>query len=711
MADQDHDGSHIKGLVINFVHHFWPSLLDVPGFLQQFITPIVKATKGKKSYTFFTIPEYEEWRERTGDSALKGYSIKYYKGLGTSTSSEAKEYFGNLDKHEIKFSLLSADMKPALNNRVDESEDSDDLVIPSAVPSAVLPDDMISGGDLIEMAFKKNRVDDRKTWLNNLKKGTYLNYSRAQKKGVCYSDFINRELILFSQADNFRSIPHIYDGFKPSQRKVLFSCFKRKLKKEIKVAQLAGYVSEHSAYHHGEMSLNGTIVGMAQSFCGSNNINVLTPSGQFGTRRMGGKDAASPRYIFTKLEKITRAIFHEDDDALLQYLTDDGMNIEPEFYMPVIPMILVNGSDGIGTGWSTFVPNYSTRQIIRNIRNLIHGEEMENMMPFYSGYSGDVIPETGIREGSFIVRGKIEVVDDSTILISELPVKTWTQNYKVFLESLLISNGKSESDIKDFKEDHTDTTVSFTITASKEKIDSFAHVKDGLYGKFKLLGKLHTTNMHMFDELGRIIKYHNPLEIMTSFYSTRLDFYGQRKDLLLLVLRRDLKILSNKARFVEEVCKDDLIINNRKRKEILYELQDRGYDLFDGKKEKGDESSESDDFLEDNATDGELARGYEYLLGLKIWNLTFEKVEKLRQQVKDKEVTVIELEATPLSKLWENDLDTIEDILDERDEEIELCAEEERKAQKKNSASRSKKLQKNKKNAQKKKKEKGRMGF
>jgi len=269
-------------------------------------------------------------------------------------------------------------------------------------PSAIVPDKVISGNDLIKMAFTKNRVEDRKTWLNNLKKGTFLNYSQAQENGICYSDFINKELILFSQADNQRSIPHIYDGFKPSQRKVLFSCFKRKLKNEIKVAQLAGYVSEHSAYHHGEMSLTGTIVGMAQSFCGSNNINLLTPSGQFGTRRMGGKDAASPRYIFTKLEKITRTIFHPDDDALLNYLSDDGLSIEPEYYMPVIPMILVNGSDGIGTGWSSFVPNYSSRQIIKNLRQLLNGEEVEMMHPDYSGYTGEVSKCDQIMNNFFI---------------------------------------------------------------------------------------------------------------------------------------------------------------------------------------------------------------------------------------------------------------------------------------------------------------------
>ena len=269
---------------------------------------------------------------------------------------------------------------------------------------------------------------------------------------------------------------------------------------------------------------------------------------------------------------------------------------------------------------------------------------------------------------------------------------------------MIIGSGKSEPDIKDFKEDHTDTTVSFTVTATKEKIDIFEKGKDGLYGKFKLLGKLHTSNMNLFDEVGRIIKYQNPHDILTSFYNTRMDFYHQRKELLLSIMQRDLKILGNKARFVEEVCKNELIINNRKRKDILYELQERGYDLFDNKKEK--EESESDDVPEENATDGELARGYEYLLGMKIWNLTFEQVQKLRQQVEDKQKDVVDLEATPLSQLWENDLEAIEDLLDERDEEIDVAAQEERKAQKKSSAQRQKKAQKNKKIAKKAKKKK-----
>ena len=107
-------------------------------------------------------------------------------------------------------------------------------------------------------------------------------------------------------------------------------------------------MSEHSAYHHGEQSIASTIIGMAQDFVGSNNINLLLPNGQFGTPHQGGKDHASARYIYTRLSPITRFLFPKDDDILLDYLNEDGQSIEPTWYVPIIPMVLVNGSEGIG---------------------------------------------------------------------------------------------------------------------------------------------------------------------------------------------------------------------------------------------------------------------------------------------------------------------------------------------------------------------------
>jgi len=676
MADQDTDGSHIKGLVINFLHKFWPSLLDRPGFLQQFITPIVKATKGKTTKTFFNLPEYLSWHESLGPSQSKGWKIKYYKGLGTSTSQEAKEYFSNLDTHEVTFACLDDDkIEPCEGDELENA----------------LPNSVRSGNDLIDMVFKKDRVQDRKHWLNNSPTETFLDYSQAPEDGVSYSEFLNKEYILFSRYDNVRSIPHLIDGFKPSQRKVLFGCFKRKLKAEVKVAQLTGYIAEHSAYHHGEASLQGTIVNMAQNFVGSNNINLLTPAGQFGTRRMGGKDSASPRYIFTKLEKITRAIFHPDDDEILTYLKDDGQDIEPEFYVPVIPMVLCNGSDGIGTGWSSTVLNYDPRKVIANLRKCINGEELDSMDPHYYGFTGDIEPT---KPGSFSANGRISRVNDTTLAIDELPLKKWTQDYKQFLEKML-GDSKKPGDIKDFKENHTDTTVSFTITCDKEQIDKFESGKGGLMAKFKLTASLQTTNMNLFNEEGRITKYQDPRDILFSFYELRLEYYGKRKELLVDKLKTEQRKLSNKARFVDAVCNGELVVSQRKKVELLAELKAEGYETFMPAKkstdDKGDSDSDEDEDIKlDQMSHSDLAKGYEYLLGMKIWSLTFEHAEHLRAELAEKTKTLVELEATSPAQIWLNDLDAIETALDERDAEFEESMKEEAQAQKKNSKRRTK---------------------
>ena len=339
MTDQDHDGSHIKGLLINFLQVHYPSLLKIPGFLVEFITPIVKAYKGdpkhpKASQTFFTMPEYEAFKEaQKGD---RKWQHKYYKGLGTSSQLEAQMYFRDLDRHLKEFHVM---------------KDSE--------------------AELIELAFSKKKADERKEWLRQFKPGTYLDHS---ERCVSYTDFVNKELILFSMADNVRSIPSVVDGLKPGQRKVLFTCFKRNLKKEMKVVELSGAVSGLTAYQHGETSLQGTIVGLAQTFVGSNNVNCLEPSGNFGTRLQGGSDCASARYIYTRLSPFARKIFNVADEPLLKYNTDDEKVIEPEAYIPILPLVLINGADGIGTGWSSNIPNYNPEDIIENLKRMMDGE-------------------------------------------------------------------------------------------------------------------------------------------------------------------------------------------------------------------------------------------------------------------------------------------------------------------------------------------------
>jgi DNA topoisomerase-2 len=242
---------------------------------------------------------------------------------------------------------------------------------------------------------------------------------------------------------------------------------------------------------------------------------------------------------------------------------------------------------------------------------------------------------TGV--GGYEVRGRIERVDETTLSITELQIKKWTQDYKQFLETMLVGDGKNPAEIKDFKENHTDTTVSFTIIAEKEVIDKFEKDKNGLEGKFKLAGSLSTSNMHLFDQEGKMVKYANPTEILIPFYTLRLDYYNRRKEALVKKIEYDQRMLSNKARFVEEVCAGDLVVSNRKRREILADLHQRGYDLIlkeETKKDDGD--SEDEGGTEIESTDAELAKGFEYLLGMKIWSLTYEKAEALRAEFAEK---------------------------------------------------------------------------
>ena len=489
MTDQDHDGSHIKGLLINFLQVQFPSLLKIPEFLVEFITPIVKAYKGdpkkpKQAVTFFTIPEYEAWKEEH-KGELHKWEHKYYKGLGTSTQEEAQVYFRDLDRHLKEFHTMK------------ESE-----------------------VELIELAFSKKKADERKEWLRLFRPGTYLDHS---EKGVSYTDFVNKELILFSMADNMRSIPSVVDGLKPGQRKVLYTCFKRNLKKDMKVVELAGLISGLTAYQHGDASLHGTIVGLAQTYVGSNNLNCLEPSGNFGSRLQGGGDCASPRYIYTRLSPFARKVFHPSDEPLLTYNTDDERTIEPEVYVPVVPMVLINGADGIGTGWSSSIPNYSPEDIVENLKLMMAGEPPKEMTPWFRDFKGTT---TRMGPDRYKFSGIIRQTSDNEIEVTELPVRMWTQDFKDKIVDIIKAE-KTPSWIKDYDDYNTHKDVHFVIKM-EDKYMKLA-LDEGLEEKFKLTRSIATSNLVAFDAEGRITKYATVEDILKEFYGIRIKFYEKRK--------------------------------------------------------------------------------------------------------------------------------------------------------------------------------------
>lgn len=405
--------------------------------------------------------------------------------------------------------------------------------------------------------------------------GTYdrKSYLDTNKTTVKYEEFINKELIHFSKYDCDRSIPNLMDGLKISLRKILYSAFKKNLTSEIKVAQFSGYVSEHSGYHHGEASLNAAIVGMAQNFVGSNNINLFVPNGQFGSRLLGGKDSASERYIFTQLNKITRAIFPEHDDKILQYLNDDGLIVEPLYYAPIVPMVLVNGSKGIGTGFSTEILCYNPLEIMNYLKHKLNEiQPVQEFLPYYEGFKGTI---SKISESKFLVKGRYEKVGADKIRVTELPVGYWTDDFKEYLEVLtenVDKNGKKVTPVvKDYDDMSRDTTVDFVITLTKGKIEELEAVQldhgcNGLEKQFKLYTTCTTTNMHLFDAQDKLKKYEKVSEIIDDYFVTRFNMYEQRKKYLIDTLTRQMVILSNKSKYIKEVLDGTIDLRKKTRR-------------------------------------------------------------------------------------------------------------------------------------------------
>ncbi|ROJ30508.1 DNA topoisomerase 2-beta [Anabarilius grahami] len=643
MTDQDQDGSHIKGLLINFFHHNWPSLLKHT-FLEEFITPIVKASKNKQEVSFYSIPEFEEWKKHTEN--FKTWHIKYYKGLGTSTSKEAKEYFSDMERHRIMFKY---------NGTEDDAA--------------------------ITLAFSKKKTDDRKEWLTNFMEDRrqrrmhglpeqYL-YGTATRH-LSYNDFINKELILFSNSDNERSIPSLVDGLKPGQRKVLFTCLKRNDKREVKVAQLAGSVAEMSAYHHGEQALMMTIVNLAQNFVGSNNINILQPLGQFGTRINGGKDAASPRYIFTMLSPLAKLLFPAVDSSLLKFLYDDNQKVEPEWYIPIIPMVLVNGAEGIGTGWACKIPNYDPREIVNNINRMLNHQDPLPMLPRYKNFKG-IIHELG--QNQYLVSGEVSVLDKNTIEIIELPVRTWTQAYKEsVLEPMLQGTDKTPPLINDYKEYHTDTTVKFVVRMTEEKLAQAEAA--GLHKVFKLQSSLTCNSMVLFDHMGCLKRYESVQEILKEFFELRLHYYKLRKDWLVGSLGAESAKLSNQARFVLEKIEGKLSIENKSKRDLIRMLLQKGYEsdpvaAWNKAQEKSLEDEEGEGNDSDSSVDSGSSSGpnFNYILNMPLWCLTKEKVEELLKQRDLKKAELNELQRKNSEDLWREDLAVFIEELDRIEEQ------------------------------------------
>ena len=614
MTDQDHDGFHIKGLLINLFHSKWYSLYK-NGFITCMVTPIVKASKGSKELQFYNLIDYNTWKEENNES---GWKVKYYKGLGTSNRKEAQEYFKNLKT--ISYF---------------EDEKSNDAVI---------------------KAFSKDKANARKNWLKYHNKDKVLNIVDGDNK-VSYSEFVDNELIHFSNSDNLRSIPDIIDGLKPSQRKVLFSAFKKKLKNDIKVSQFCGYISEQTSYHHGEASLQMTVINMAQNYPGSNNIELLVPSGQFGTRIANGKDASSPRYIFTRLAQFTTHLYNEQDGDNLEYLNDDGFSIEPKRYYPTIPMVLINGARGIGTGWSTDIPQYNPLDIISLLDKKMKGESIddEELVPWYRDYLGSFHKTT---DKSFINKGVYEIINNNTIRILELPIGVSLDEYKEFLDKAVSGKDPKIDWIENYENYSTDTNACFIILCKNKQLKQFVldEVPDEfgcnkIHKELKLVKPMSLNNMVLYNKDHVLTRYNSPIEIINEFYTTRLIYYTKRKVSLLKKYNHRKDILENKIRFLQEQIDDILVLYKKKKDIVIKELENSNYMKISSR-----EDSDPD---------------YEYLLSMRMDSVTEEKLNKLKDELNDISNKINVLDSKTNINLWTEDLGELKETYSDYYSKIE----------------------------------------
>ena len=518
--------------------------------------------------------------------------------MGTSTSIEAKEYFNNINEYLLKI-------------RDDNNSNK-----------------------CITLAFSKKYADERKKWLANYNINENIEFKVGLNISIC--DFVDKELIHFSNSDNIRSIPSILDGLKPSQRKVIFGCFKRNLQNEIKVAQLAGYISEHSAYHHGENSLINTIINMAQNFMGSNNINLLQPIGQFGTRILGGKDHSSARYIFTNLDDITRLLFDKNDDPLFENQNEDGFIIEPKTYLPILPLILINGTEGIGTGYSTNIPKYNPKDIIEYITKKLKGEKSSfNSSPWYKNFKGKIIKSD---QANYISQG-VYTFDNKYLTITELPIGFWTHDYKEFLNELIYRS--KDKIFSSYIDNGTESTIKLILKINDNtKLLNLDSKKDSsgltdLSKYLKLNKTIKLTNMYLYDHKSLIKKYDSPKKIIDEYYEVRLEFYNKRKEYLLKKLNKELKILESQVKFIKGLISNKIKISNLSKEKIIQVLKKEKFYLIENEPE------------------------YEYLIRMPIYSFSKEKISELDLRYNNKNNQFNKLKKTNINDLWLNDLEKI----------------------------------------------------
>ena len=555
-ADADEDGAHIAGLVVNMVQHLFPQVLaQKPDFLQQLRTPAARATHRVtgEEREFFTAPALQDFLEGPGASA--SWTVKHLKGLGTNTSQQAKALFRALASH-IRPLRLTPETPALLATFFDGGQ------------AHVLARKLLLQADALPPATEPEDTADA---------------------------FLQRELAQYSRYSLGRALPNAVDGLTRSRRKVLYWALTKAPKTgSVKVAQAAAAVAQATHYAHGEQSLVETIVGLAQDFPGSNNVALLVPEGQFGTRLQGGKDHAAARYIWTALAPVTRALFPSADLPLLPPLVDEGHPVEPAFLVPVLPLLLLNGAQGIATGFATRVPPVSFADLLAAARiyaawDGVTRPALPPLRPYVQGFRGELAPD--LAKLSIRTRGVVALLPDeeaSWLRVTELPVGLWTEQallvWRAMVEQRTVLDGRQDGaaeavplTLVQVCNRSTESAVCVDLELSARPWTNDGAVAASLLQSLHLQSWLSWKHMHAFNALGTLRQYDTLEDLLHEHALARRSLYGARRAAQLETLAAEEQTHREHARFAAAVVAGVVQIVGRPRAEVHQALATVGF--------------------------------------------------------------------------------------------------------------------------------------
>jgi DNA topoisomerase-2 len=421
-----------------------------------------------------------------------------------------------------------------------------------------------------------------------------------------------------------RAIPSVIDGFKPTQRKIIFisdKVWRTGNEKPLKIFQLGGRIAADAHYHHGDGSLNGAIIGMAQTF--KNALPLLEDLGQFGSIR--SPEAGAPRYISTKLTKNFRLLYK--DFELLENQIEDGDEIEPKFFLPIIPAVLLNGSSGIAVGFATNILNRNPIDLIDSCVRVLDGKPVGQLLPYWTAYHGQVTHVENSNQ--YVMRGIYRVVNTTTVEITELPPSMTYQKYEIYLNSLL------EKGIIYAYDDNSANSINYTLKFSRSVLTKLITTKR-LDQTLKMI-ETETENLTCLNEHGKLIEFNSIPEVVEYFTKFRLTFYAKRKAHLINKYEEEIVLMSNRAKFIKYIIEGTLKINNRPKSDIIVDLIALAFDKIDGT--------------------------YSYLLTMPIHSLTKETYEQLLKDVIQRNLELVAMKKRDTTEMYREDLAKLKQTL------------------------------------------------